>query len=255
MTTYTNDALTITFGENVENHKGNQQIGAIANQGFTFTELQSVKNNLDTYGIESHLVNLGQYLPAEYGKIDTGVLVIRNGVQIFMNPVDLIWNELRALTYDKHAFMYGTVKEKHARHNLCFANFDQTADYPNGKGTVVDFKHLSHLSHVRQYLPLLLETKAKDLNAEANYYYDLTKTYIGFHGDIERKVVVAIRLGHSFPLFFRWHLGKNAITEKIRLDLNHGDIYVMDEKACGNDWLKKKIPTLRHAAGCEKYIK
>jgi len=29
----------------------------------------------------------------------------------------------------------------------------------------------------------------------------------------------------------------------------------MDEKTCGFDYKKRKIPTLRHAAGCEKYIK
>ena len=28
----------------------------------------------------------------------------------------------------------------------------------------------------------------------------------------------------------------------------------MSEKAVGNDWRKSSINTLRHAAGCEKYI-
>jgi hypothetical protein len=28
----------------------------------------------------------------------------------------------------------------------------------------------------------------------------------------------------------------------------------MSEKAVGFDWKKKKIPTLRHAAGCIKYL-
>jgi hypothetical protein len=50
-------------------------------------------------------------------------------------------------------------------------------------------------------------------------------------------------------------MGKNQISQRIDFDLHHGDIYVMDEKATGNDWKKKLIPTLRHAAGAEKYIK
>ena len=29
----------------------------------------------------------------------------------------------------------------------------------------------------------------------------------------------------------------------------------MSEKAVGTDWKRKKFPTLRHAAGCEKYTK
>jgi hypothetical protein len=35
--------------------------------------------------------------------------------------------------------------------------------------------------------------------------------------------------------------------------LNHGDLYVMSEKAVGQDWKRKVIPTLRHAAGAKKY--
>jgi len=31
-------------------------------------------------------------------------------------------------------------------------------------------------------------------------------------------------------------------------------MYVMSEKAVGTDWKEKKIYTLRHATGCEKYI-
>jgi hypothetical protein len=36
--------------------------------------------------------------------------------------------------------------------------------------------------------------------------------------------------------------------------LNHGDIYIMSDKAVGYDWKKRKIPTLRHAAGCKKFF-
>ena len=35
--------------------------------------------------------------------------------------------------------------------------------------------------------------------------------------------------------------------------LNHGDLYVMSEKAVGTDWLLKNTLTLRHAAGSRKY--
>jgi hypothetical protein len=33
-----------------------------------------------------------------------------------------------------------------------------------------------------------------------------------------------------------------------------GDIYLMDEKATGNDWKNKSIETLRHATGGPSYI-
>ena len=37
------------------------------------------------------------------------------------------------------------------------------------------------------------------------------------------------------------------------IQLNHGDMYIMSEKAVGNDWKLKNKPTLRHAAGAAKY--
>jgi hypothetical protein len=36
--------------------------------------------------------------------------------------------------------------------------------------------------------------------------------------------------------------------------LHSGDLYVMSEKAVGTDVKKKKIATLRHAAGASKYL-
>ena len=96
---------------------------------------------------------------------------------------------------------------------------------------------------------------------EGNYYYDNSKTYIGLHGDSERIKVIGVRLGYSIPLYYRWY--QNSVAQKdingnnltLKILLNHGDIYIPSEKAVGTDWLKKKIWTIRHAAGCEKYIK
>jgi len=40
-----------------------------------------------------------------------------------------------------------------------------------------------------------------------------------------------------------------------KINFNHGDIYIMSDKAVGNDWKKRKIHTLRHAAGFEQNLK
>ena len=39
------------------------------------------------------------------------------------------------------------------------------------------------------------------------------------------------------------------------MTFSDGDMYIMEEKAVGNDWKKSSIFTLRHAAGAEKYLK
>lgn len=90
------------------------------------------------------------------------------------------------------------------------------------------------------------------MKAEGNYYYDIAKCGIGFHGDSERKKVIALRLGASLPLQYRFYQG-GAVGVRMKLMLHHSDLYIMSEKAAGFDWKNRSIHTLLHAAGCTKF--
>lgn len=151
------------------------------------------------------------------------------------------------------AFMYGRVVNKHARWNVCISDYEQEPAYEDGKGRVVNFNNLPITKAIREKLPEYLVNKTVNLNAEGNYYYDTSKCGIGMHGDFERKIVVAVRLGESIPLHYQWFLRNEPIGERCILNLNHGDIYVMSSKSVGWDWKSSSFPTLRHAAGCEKF--
>ncbi len=93
--------------------------------------------------------------------------------------------------------------------------------------------------------------------AEGNHYFDVNKCGIGFHGDAERKKVVAIRLcaGKCQPLHYQWFKNGKPIGKRAIIELGDRDFYVMSDKAVGWDWKKKLIPTLRHATGSEKFTK
>jgi hypothetical protein len=134
---------------------------------------------------------------------------------------------------------------------LCFADEDQEPNYEDGKGRIVAWKHIPRMTRIRNVIAEWTEDVL--LNAEANYYYDISKCGIGYHGDAERKKVVAIRMGASMPLYYRWYQNSIPVSEPIKVTLNDGDMYIMSEKAVGFDWLKKKVATLRHATGCSKY--
>ena len=41
--------------------------------------------------------------------------------------------------------------------------------------------------------------------------------------------------------------------ERVKVQLRHGDMYIMSEKATGSDWKCSSFLTLRHAAGCERF--
>jgi hypothetical protein len=162
--------------------------------------------------------------------------------------------EQRGLVFDKKALFRGKVKNKRARWNLCFAEESQEPAYEEGKGRVIAFADVEMTRAARRGLPQFFGEKARDLVAEGNYYYDARKCGIGFHGDTERKLVIALRLGDSIPLHFQWFHHWRAEGVRVELELNQGDLYAMSEKAVGADWKSPSIPTIRHAAGAEQYL-
>lgn len=240
-------AMTLTFGECAENHVGNQQLGNIADVGFSVEELRAARDKLIGEGRATELLDLGE---------GAAVLVVRDGLAAFGIDADAMYDEHDALDVDTKALMYKRVVNKKARHNLCYDDSSQQADYAAGEGTVVAFRDVPLLESVRNALPDVfgLGAKAVGLKCELNKYYDPASCGIGFHGDTERKKVVAIRLGMTIPLVFGWWLRHEPVGEKhVLSDLSHGTMYVMSEKATGFDWKRSSIRTLRHAAGCEKF--
>ena len=239
--------FTLTFSESDENHAGMQIIGEKAKEGFNENFLRDLANEFG-----------GEIIELSNGdKPDACVIIFHNGLyNLFgINPDDL-YLEQDALEKDKKAFMYGRVVNKNARHNLCFADFDQDSQFEEGKGTVVNFNKLPLLNELRESFHVLFGDQFAQLFAEGNYYYDVNKTFIGWHGDTERSKVIGVRLCADFPIHYRWYTAGSPSGEIITRILKHGDIYIMSGKASGNDWKKRSLKwTLRHSAGDLKNIK
>jgi hypothetical protein len=242
---------TITFGDVAENHAKMQKIGTLHESGYPISHLEHIQNKLAGLGLETEMVDLNAGFDDSFQK--AMVLVIRRGAQFILNEETTagLMQENDNLTMDKKAFMKGKVVNKVARWNLCFADEDQEPNYEDGKGRVVAWKHIPRMSRIRQVISEWTEDVL--LNGEANYYYDISRCGIGFHGDGERRKVFAVRMGETMPLYFKWHQNSQPVGEPIELVLNDGDMYIMSEKAVGFDWLKKKIATLRHSTGCAKF--
>ena len=186
---------TVTFGDVAENHARMQKIGVLAKNGYSVQQLNSLFHKLSSYGLTCELVDLSQHWVGESKVDDACVLVIRRGVQFILGEEDTssIMNEHDGLTMDKHALMRGRVVNKHARWNLCFSEEDQEPFYQEGRGRIVAYKRIPLTQRVRERVAEWMEEGM--LNGEANYYYDISKCGIGFHGDAERRKVVAMRMG------------------------------------------------------------
>ena len=251
-------AITITFGEQVENGTEMQQIGKKAKYGYTPKELDDIAANINKEGYYAANYYLNELLPNEKTE-PASILVIRNGINLFTNS-DKLYKEQLSLKWDTKKLMRGTLKNCIARYNLCYADFHQDPDYVSGKGTVYDFKELPYINQLRSGLCKYLGDKAKNLYAEGNYYYDITnsnkksKCGIGWHGDAERNIIVGARLGPGFCVEYNWYYNSLPVGKRFHCELSHGDLYVMSQKTTGNDWKRRTVFTLRHAAGDDKYL-
>lgn len=240
--------ITITYGEVCENHAGMQKVGSESKEGLEFDNLKQAQIYFEEKGYSCQMIHLNDLLPEGIEGEDAWILIVRKGANA-LGDADKFLKEQESLDWDTKAKMRGRVVNKRARWNLCYAPKAQDPDYPAGKGRIVAFEDVKELEKIRKRLNDCFGDKAKNLNAEGNLYYDVDKCGINFHGDAERKIVIAVRLGADMPLYYQWYLRSKPIGEKLTISLNHGDLYAMTTKATGSDWLRKTIPTLRHAAG------
>jgi len=268
-------AITITYGEVAENHIGQQKIGESSQGnvvGGMFTpQLVEIKRKFEEMGATTELVDLCQFARGTEIEHDinlnmASVLIVRDGASVILGKIDKSANDMYAeqieLPKDSkfYSAKHGRVVNKHARHNLCFDDVGQESDYESKEGTIIPFDEVPCTKFIREKIVELIDshdTKVSDgvLKAEGNYYFDPKKCGIGFHGDAERRIVVAVRLGVANPLHYQWFYKGKPVGERCKLYLKHGDMYFMSDKAVGNDWKRRVIPTLRHAAGAEIYLK
>lgn len=260
------NTVTITFGDVAENHVGNQKIGNMAASGFSIKDLRRMQAKLeDQYGAITEFVNLNDLLVSTgiTGE-DAAVLIVRNAANLFLGSTNFladesanhVHRELVSLDWDKKFYnaRKKTVQNKNARWNIIISEIAQEPNYSLGHGRVVAWTDTPLLQRVFQTLQETIGKKAQGLHAEGNYYHS-SVSGIGWHGDSERKKVIAFRFGQTIPLAFQWYNAGVPIGPKATLSIHNGDMYVMSEKATGFDWSNRQYKTLhlRHSAGSSKY--
>ena len=247
-----NQAICLTFGEQSENHVGMKiNGGGLSRSGFSVEEMEQINRN-----IKSEFYRLDEMVDEE-GLEPAAVLIIRNGLEelIGENP-DKMLEEQLSFEWDKQYWdnRRGKVLNKRARYNVCYGSESVDANLEEKQGTIIGLDRVPILKKLKESLGGFFGEKAKELEVEGNLYYDVKKCGIGFHGDGERKRVIACSLGASRPIHWQWYHRSKPIGERLKFEIGAGDIYIMSEKASGFDWRRRSLKTLRHAAG-EKYVK
>lgn len=243
------DTITLTFGD----YDYNRAIG------LSFEDLVASSRTLEAEGKKVTIFDLRGALPQELqDQVEPAYLFLaRCDNFLTLEQADNLYEEVRQLPFDTKYYdtQRQKVLNKRSRYNICIADYSQEGDCEKGIATVVDFQDLTYVRKLRKRIQTIFGSKAKDLICETNLYYDPKKCGIGFHGDTERRVAVCVRLGATMPLHFQWYFQGQPIGKRIRITLNHGDIYAMSNKTVGHDYRKWDVLTLRHAAGADKYLK
>lgn len=248
--------ITLTYGDCAENHVGMQQLGEKEDKGFSLDELKKLCKKMKEDGANCEIIILNDYLDDELKKkVDDvgGVLVLRNGIDFLFGEEgikDKMYIEQNSLEWNKKYWdnRRRKVLNKIKRYNLCYDEFEQKSDLENGKGSVVHFDRVPLTKKLRELIGGMLGKSGENLRCEGNNYYDIKsgKCGIGWHGDKERSKVVGVRLGVNGSLCYVWCHDGEEVSDRIKINLDGGDIYIMSEKSVGNDWLSRKKVTLRH---------
>jgi len=261
------EVVSLTFGDQGENHVGMEKVGSMVDigQGFNLEDFMKYQAIFEEKGyiVEIHKLN-DLYTAVGGGEIDAAfVMVVRKGMSFFLEDYGKtdrnVFDEMNKFSWDKK--YYDTrrkkVLNKNARANVCFGETDREPDYENKKGRIVGYGGVECLSKIKNGMAEVLGEKCSNLICEGNRYFDLKKCGIGWHGDAERRKVVAFRVGETMDLRFNWFIRFKSFGKTLKLSLNSGDMYFMSEKAVGWDWKKSSIPTVRHSAGKpdSKYVK
>ena len=267
------NVVTITFGDSGENHVGNQQIGVKVKtgQGFNYDDFVNAKEKAENMGFNVEIIDLKSLIQdlidsenedkIDIKRLKPAHIILIKGLD--KDNADKIYGEMNTFEWDKK--YYDTrrkkVLNKRARSNVCFDKESQEPDYENGKGRIVSFNKLPHLTKAKELIGEIFGDKGKNLIGEGNRYEDRTKNGIGYHGDAERLKVVALRVNEkdengetgTMPICWNWFYRYQPIGKKLTLNIEHGTIYAMSEYATGFNWKRSSEYTLRHAAGGKKY--
>ena len=262
-----NNRYAITFGEVAILHIGGKEYGnGRLDHGFSTEELKLIASNNDN----TEYISISDKLPQNLrNNNDAGILIFRSNLKkknkinqkkftISLNKkeADKLYFEQENINYDNKYWDNRRKKtlNKRARYNIVFGNENISHSNDYKQCSIVAFKDLKYLNKFRKRLKIILGEKTKKLNAEGNKYFH-KDSGIGFHGDAERKIVICLSLGKSTTLRYHWRLAGSSehTLEPTDIKLNHGDVYIMSEKATGWDWKLRSKVRVVHGAG-SKYI-
>ena len=248
-------AMCITWSDDVESGPGYKEVHSekvVNGDGFTKEDFEKLVPQFP--GSKIIPLHSTDQPEAYVFYAPCGALIFDNHKEFFDEILNVPLSKV-----DSWVWMFQKWLNKKARLNTNIADKEQERDLDNKKCSVVSFSDMPQAKWMREQLNKLGLDKMQNLNAEVNYYH-VQKSGIGYHGDGERKKVLAFNYGKQIRhIEFQCFEGGKMVGESVKIALKHGDIYAMCVVASGNNWKdvmnKKGVRHWRHRAGFEGYLK
>ena len=189
-------------------------------------------------------------------------LLIKGGIQrLSKNPLAAgrLFQEQLDLPYEGKFFDKGRTFTRRSYKTL---KFGQTEVGPSGdfaQPTVVSFNSVPQLQQFLGHLDMFQDNLSSAQGIE--YFVSRREqaadggmmgcaSRLGWHGDSQRRIL-SMCLGHPGILKFAWRLpGTSANLPKSHTEifLDHGDVYLLSEKATGSNWKKRSLLRVVHTS-------
>ena len=248
-------AITITLSESVSHGNDMWRIGLKAKIGFSNDELIRIFYSLPQGFCE--LINLKDILPKTlYDISDAYILVIRN---MYNNYADKIFNtminiesndengNITGVKWDNQRFNKNKIVENKLHSKLLFLDIGSEYKVPfnlfEKRGTIYNVRRIPELFQFTTEISSLLMT---NFYIEGTNYYNTNECYSPLSQNKESKQVVNLHLGSSIKLNFKWFHNTTEVSDLKSIQLNHGDVYFMNELALGSVKESKTKLFLKH---------
>lgn len=224
-------------------------------------ELRVIDWRAKRLGLETLLLDLRHLgLGAEPGQ--AAALVIRQGAALMLelggmvhgapyepHALGYLWKELLALPW-----VHTRKQPAQSGYNFASVCFGEAEREPKGHNpATVALGRLKWLSQLKRGVEGFLPELGRDLRLRGNLYGNNTREGMSPHGHAGSPGQVGIRLGAPLELHWHWYENKHPLGQRVSVELEEGDVYVLSAEGAGAGWCRTRTPALRHAAGAPRH--
>lgn len=242
-------AFNLIFSDTVNHGRGMQNFGMTSNSGFKNEDIIRMYSSLDPNTAELH--NIKNILPKTLYEIpDAFILVMRQKLKDNADEILPIFNNL---LWDSQRLQNGKLVESKINNKLLFCDLNDLellpANFNEKYGTI---HNINRMDALMKLYKIIESNFSSNLYAEGIAFNDLNECYVPMGQEKDKKKIIGLHLGSSFPLNFRWYHKTEKVSDPYQINLNHGDLYIMSEMAAGLNKESKTKLYIKHGHGFNK---